>query len=55
MQTPEQRPTRQLFQLESLKLAQDQKVKLASVFLWSAIQIDSIAKTLNGDFSAMCS
>ena len=53
MGTPEERATRQLSQLESLKLSQDQKVKLASVFLWSATQIDSIAKTLNGDFSAM--
>ena len=53
MGTPEERATRQLSQLESLKLSQDQKVKLASVFLWSAIKIDSIATTLNGDFSAM--
>jgi hypothetical protein len=53
MGTPEERATRQLSQLESLKLSQDQKVKLASVFLWSANQVDSIRTTLNGDFSAM--
>jgi hypothetical protein len=53
MGTPEERATRQLSQLESLKLNQDQKVKLASVFLWSAIQVDSIRTALNGDFTAM--
>jgi len=53
MGTPEERATRQLSQLEPLKLNQDQKVKLASVFLWSAIQVDSIRTALNGDFTAM--
>jgi hypothetical protein len=53
MGTPEERATRQLSQLESLKLNQDQKVKLASVFLWSANKLDSIRTTLNGDFSAL--
>ena len=53
MGTPEERATRQLSQLESLKLNQEQKVKLASVFLRSANQVDSIRATLNGDFSAM--
>lgn len=53
MGTPQERATRQLSQLESLKLNQDQKVKLASVFLWSANQVDSIRTTLNGDFNAM--
>jgi hypothetical protein len=53
MGTPEERATRQLSQLESLKLSQEQKVKLASVFLRSANQVDSIRATLNGDFSAM--
>lgn len=53
MGTPEERATRQLAQLESLKLNADQKVKMASIFLWSAQQIDSIRTSLNGDFSAM--
>jgi hypothetical protein len=53
MGTPEERSTRQLVQLEPLKLNADQKVKLASIFLWSAQQIDSVRTTLNGDFSAM--
>lgn len=53
MGTPEERATRQLAQLESLKLSQDQKVKLASIFLWSAQQIDSVRTQINGDFSAM--
>lgn len=53
MGTPEERATRQLAQLEPLKLNQDQKVKLASVFLWSAQQIDSVRTQLNGDFSGM--
>lgn len=53
MGTPEERATRQLSQLESLKLSQEQKVKLASVFLWSATKVDSIRTSLNGDFEAM--
>jgi hypothetical protein len=53
MGTPEERVTRQLAQLEPLKLNQDQKVKLASIFLWSSKQIDSVRTELNGDFGAM--
>ena len=53
MGTPEERASRQLAQLEPLKLSQDQKVKLASVFMWSAQQIDSVRTELNGDFSGM--
>ncbi|MFA5244095.1 MAG: hypothetical protein WC380_02255 [Pedobacter sp.] len=55
MGTPEERATRQLAQLESLKLSNEQKTKLAAVFLWSARQMDSIRTSLpaNGDFQAM--
>lgn len=53
MGTPEERASRQIAQLEPLKLNQDQKVKLASVFMWSAQQIDSVRTTSNGDFSGM--
>jgi hypothetical protein len=55
MGTPEERATRQLAQLESLKLSNEQKTKIAAVFLWSARQMDSIRTSLpaNGDFQAM--
>lgn len=55
MGTPEERATRQLAQLESLKLSPDQKAKIGAVFLWSAKQMDSIRTSLpaNGDFQLM--
>lgn len=55
MGTPEERATRQLAQLESLKLSNEQKTKIAAVFLWSARQMDSIRTSLSatGDFQAM--
>ncbi len=53
MASPEERATRQLSQLEPLNLSQDQKLKLASVFLWSAQKIDSVRTQLNGDFTGM--
>jgi hypothetical protein len=53
MASPEEMATRQLSQLEPLKLNQDQKVKLASILLWSAKQIDSVRTVSNGDFSGM--
>lgn len=55
MGTPEERATRQLAQLESLKLSNEQKTKIAAVFLWSARQMDSIRTSLpaTGDFQAM--
>jgi hypothetical protein len=53
MGTPEERASRQIAQLEPLKLNQDQKVKLASVFMWSAQKIDSVRTESNGDFSGM--
>lgn len=55
MGTPEERATRQLAQLESLKLSSEQKTKIAAVFLWSARQMDSIRTSLpaTGDFQAM--
>lgn len=55
MGTPEERATRQLAQLESLKLSSEQKAKIGAVFLWSAKQMDSIRTTLpaTGDFQLM--
>lgn len=55
MGTPEERATRQLAQLEPLKLSPDQKAKAGAVFLWSARQMDSIRTSLtaNGDFQLM--
>jgi hypothetical protein len=53
MGTPEERASRQLAQLEPLKLSQDQKVKLASIFMWSAQQLDSVRTTSNGDIAGM--
>jgi hypothetical protein len=55
MGTPAERADRQIAQLETLKLSQDQKIKLKEVFILSATRMDSIRTTLTdaGDFNAM--
>jgi hypothetical protein len=54
MGTPEQRANRQIGQLETLKLSDEQITKLIEVFTWSRKRIDSIKTILtNGiDFPA---
>ena len=53
MGTPEQRANRQIGQLETLKLSDEQITKLIEVFTWSAKRIDSIKTILiYGNFPA---
>lgn len=55
MGTPAERAERQIAQLETLKLSDDQKAKLTEIFLVQGKRVDSLRATMadGSDFQAM--
>lgn len=55
MGTPNERAERQIAQLETLKLSDDQKAKLTEIFLVQGKRVDSLRATMadGSDFQAM--